>query len=64
LPLDPVVPLDAGQTISWTCTWQYNGWNTITPGADASTSEMCIAYARVYARNTKEGAQFGCNNVF
>jgi hypothetical protein len=62
--LDPPIDLSAGESIGWTCTWQNSGFETIYPGAEAQTSEMCIAFSRTYPTNMKEGPQWMCNNFF
>jgi hypothetical protein len=46
---DPPIPLNPGDSINWTCTYNNGTGNTLTFGDSALKNEMCIFLARFYS---------------
>jgi hypothetical protein len=58
---DPPIVLNAGDRISWECTYDNGTGRTLTFGESADTNEMCIYLARFYS--TPNGDQIECQST-
>jgi hypothetical protein len=62
---DPPVPLNPGDKITWTCTYNNDSGQNLTFGESAAINEMCIFTGRFYSSPTGDDLEcqaYGPNN--
>ncbi len=62
-PFMPTLSLAAGESLSWTCTWDNTRNDWVLPNK-GSKDEMCMVFAAAYPKNTLSAEPIQCNVTF